>query len=38
MGDDRVTAADRAQFERDDEAEAKALARAAEWDDPTDCD
>jgi len=35
---DRATPTDRAQFERDDEAEAKAIARAAEWDDPTDCD
>jgi len=35
---DRATAADRVQFERDDEAEAKAIARAAEVDDPADCD
>lgn len=33
---DRITAADRAEFEVDDEAEAKAIARAAEW--VADCD
>jgi len=33
---DRITAADRAEFEVDDAAEAKAIARAAEW--VADCD
>lgn len=31
MSDDRITAADRTEFAVDDEAEAKAIARAAEW-------
>jgi hypothetical protein len=30
--------ADRERWALDDELEAKAIARAAEWDDPTDCD
>lgn len=38
MSADSITATDRVQFELDDEAEAKAIARAAEWDDSTDCD
>lgn len=37
MTDTGITAADRVRFELDDEAEAKALARAAEYD-PCDCD
>jgi hypothetical protein len=33
-----ITAEERDQFALDDELDGKAIARAAEWDDPTDCD